>query len=64
MNGGDKYTYTQYDLNLARDFMECEGRSMADFERDANREADEYHERMEREERERQEREERERRRP
>jgi hypothetical protein len=64
INGSDKYSYTEYDLNLARDFMECEGRSMADFERDANREADEYHERMEREERERREREERERRRP
>ena len=64
IHGGDKYTYTEYHLNLARDFMECEGRSMADFERDANRDADEYHERMEREERERQEREERDRRRP
>ena len=64
INGGDEYSYTQHDLDLAREFMECEGRSMADFERDANREADEYHERMEREERERREREERDRRRP
>lgn len=63
-NGGDEYSYTQEDLDLAREFMECEGRSMAEFERDANRDADEYHERMEREERERQEREERDRRRP
>ncbi len=64
VNGGDEYSYTQYDLDLAREFMECEGRSMSDFERDANREADEYHERMEREERDREEREERDRRRP
>lgn len=43
INGSDLYTYGPVQIELAKEVLECEGKSVAQFEADATRESEEWH---------------------